>query len=195
MGIPVGGAALWRRSGAQEGDILWLTGNPGVSGAGLSLLLSENRDQRFEELRAGWRSPRNLRDLVARLRGDDSIHACIDLSDGLLLDASRMAKESNKEFVIYSDRFIPYPIQVEAAHALGLAPQNWSLNGGESYELLFASSTEPPQDLLDQGAFAIGEVKAGRGDSSNLVRVQTQGSPEIESSPEGWDPFREKKQS
>jgi len=65
----------------------------------------------------------------------------IDVSDGLLIDLSRLCNESRVGARLCEEKI---PISAEmrtAASCLGLSPLTLALSGGEDYELLF---TAPP---------------------------------------------------
>jgi thiamine-monophosphate kinase len=77
----------------------------------------------------------------------------IDISDGLMIDLSRLCKESNVGAVVYAER-IPLSNELQkASEYLGLSPLDLALSGGEDYELLF---TAPASRKIK--AYCIGEV-------------------------------------
>jgi thiamine-monophosphate kinase len=132
------------RDGARPGDGLWITGP--VGGAMLS----------FEALRGGkdadtgaYRRPRPLlaegRALAPR------VTAMMDVSDGVLLDASRLATASG------------VTIDIATAAVPLAAPESRrgeALRWGDDYQLLFTlpANEEPPVD-----ASRIGEVRSFAG--------------------------------
>jgi thiamine-monophosphate kinase len=65
----------------------------------------------------------------------------IDVSDGLLIDLSRLCNESRVGARLHEEK-IPISAEMrQAASCLGLSPLTVALSGGEDYELLF---TAPP---------------------------------------------------
>ena len=79
--------------------------------------------------------------------------AMIDVSDGLLIDLSRLCNESRVGARLYEEKI---PISAEmrkAASCLGLSPLTLALSGGEDYELLFAA---PPGKKVR--ALCIGDI-------------------------------------
>ena len=154
------------RSGAEEGDELWVTGSLGGSAGAVH----------------AWREgepPPLLREIYARprprlrearwLAGRTELHALIDLSDGLAGDAGHLAAASGVCIVVREDRIPVNPhlrsAGLEEADALHLA-----LCGGEDYELLLVAKTGTVDPLTD--AFGdrfgvalthIGRVEAGVG--------------------------------
>ncbi len=152
------------RSGAQPGDVLAIAGRLGWAAAGLAVLSR------------GFRSPRALVDayrrpqppyasgLAAAGRG---AHALMDVSDGLLLDAARMARASGVVIDIDSaDIVVPEAI-ASAAAAYNLDPLQWILGGGDDHAFLgaFSADAQPPEGFTRIGrvvsAEECGDVPAG----------------------------------
>jgi thiamine-monophosphate kinase len=79
--------------------------------------------------------------------------AMIDVSDGLLIDLSRLCNESRVGARLYEEK-IPVSAEMrKAASCLGLSPLTLALSGGEDYELLF---TAPPGKKVR--ALCIGDI-------------------------------------
>lgn len=129
------------RGGARPGDILFVTGEPGWSRLGLSLL---SRSRPADP--SGWRREAMRRHLtpVARLSEGiaaaktGSVSAMIDVSDGLLPDLSRLLEGGGMGAVLDEKSFRLSARFREAAAALGIDPVDAFLAGGEDYELLMA---------------------------------------------------------
>lgn len=109
------------RSGVRPGDTLWMTGTLGGAMAGLEALRAGNGDS------LAYRRPQAR--LSEGLALAPQVTAMMDVSDGLLLDASRMAEASGITLCI--NRAAP-PIAV-AEHR-----RDQALRWGDDYELLFA---------------------------------------------------------
>src|SRR3546814_13403932 len=77
------------RAGARPGDQLWLSGSIGDAGAGLRILKGESGPP---ELVERYRQPRPRVELGIALA--PLVSAMMDVSDGLLVDASRIADAS-----------------------------------------------------------------------------------------------------
>jgi thiamine-monophosphate kinase len=150
------------RAGAQPGDELVVTGPLGGSAAGLYAL--EHGLKGFDELvRAHLRPPFRL-DAGRRLA--PVAHALIDLSDGIVADAGRIAERSGCKIVLDLDA-VP-----KAEGIAGLADLPfWTM--GEDYELLAAVARE---DAAVLGFAVVGRCEAGAG-------VEP-------ADPGGWDAFR-----
>jgi thiamine-monophosphate kinase len=136
LGLTAFGRANGRvpaRAGAQEGDALWLIGTVGDAAAGLALL----RDDRNAEgpLVDIYRRP------VPQLSAGQAIaphtHAMMDVSDGLLLDARRMAEASRCAITIELDH-LPLSSAFVAERGQALPARLFAATGGDDYALLAA---------------------------------------------------------
>lgn len=137
------------RSGAQPGDILAIAGTLGRAACGLDLLLSGNRDaiNSYDDW-VNWQlrpQPPIRQGVEAALAGATSM---LDVSDGLIKDAARIAKASNVSIEIDSKQLQGFEAVLEgAAQAIGADPKNWVLHGGEDHGLLatFSHSAKIPR--------------------------------------------------
>jgi thiamine-monophosphate kinase len=123
------------RGGARAGDALWVTGVIGRSGLGL---------RGDPDYLAAYRRP------MPRLAEGETlasiVHAMMDVSDGLLIDAGRMADASGLTLAIDLDAV---PVAGERMAAV---------TAGDDYELLFALQADinPPVAATRIGTFATG---------------------------------------
>ena len=141
-------AAAPARSGAREGEALYVTGTIGDAGAGLAIALGK---QGPAELLAAYRRPQpRLAD--GRILAPQ-VHAMMDVSDGLLIDASRMALASDLAVSIDLSR-----IPLSAAYRAFSGDRLAAATAGDDYQLLFAA----PQDFITS-ATRIGAFSAGSG--------------------------------
>lgn len=132
------------RSGAQPGDALWVTGTLGEAGAGLAIARGAEGPA---ELLERYRKP--IPRLAEGLALAPHVHAMMDVSDGLLLDASRMAAASGLAVTI---DLAQVPLSPRLADPLAAA------TAGDDYELLFAAPAgfSPPVPATVIGHFAPG---------------------------------------
>jgi len=122
-----------RRSGGKASDILLTTGKLGGS------LLGHQFD--FE--------PRIFEALF--LNENYEIHAAIDISDGLSLDASRLAAESKLGAVLESEKIPVSDDAVVMSKQTGRTSLEHALSDGEDFELLFSvAETEAARILSEQ---------------------------------------------
>ena len=134
LGQATGRGALTRSAG-KPGDWLLVTGSLGGSILGHMLDFT----------------PR-VHEAIA-LHGSYDLHAGIDISDGLALDASRLAKESRCGAVIFTDRVPVSPDAIRLAKMDGAvdieaAALRHALSDGQDFELLLAASPEVAAEML-----------------------------------------------
>ncbi|HJW13478.1 MAG TPA: thiamine-phosphate kinase [Thermoanaerobaculia bacterium] len=137
------------RSGGREGDFLFVSGWPGRAEAGRRLaagsfpagaLVIEHE----RELLAAYHDPEPRVTLGLALAREGLASAAIDVSDGVGLDAGRLARASGARAVIELGEIPISPALAEAARGKGEDPVEWALSGGDDYELLFSA---PPSAL------------------------------------------------
>jgi thiamine-monophosphate kinase len=121
------------RSGAKDGDGLWLVGTLGDAAAGLGQLRLDRRAT--GPLVDIYRRP--IPQLGAGQALAPHAHAMMDVSDGLLLDARRMAEASRCGIAIDVDR-LPLSSVFVAERGSGLQPRLFAATGGDDYALLAA---------------------------------------------------------
>jgi thiamine-monophosphate kinase len=129
------------RSGGRPGDVLFVSGTPGDAGAGLALeqqRLATANDAADAYLRHRFLFPTPRVELGQKLRAYAS--ACIDVSDGLLGDAGKLADASGCGIVIAYEQ-VPLSPQLVAAAGDARARQ-FALTSGDDYELCFAVAAE-----------------------------------------------------
>ena len=143
--------AIPAREGAKPGDRLYLTGPVGDSGVGLDLLRAD--PTATGPLVDAFRRPRPRLAEGALLASH--VNAMMDVSDGLLIDAARMADASGLALVIDD---IPLSAALEATRGASTAVQIAAASAGDDYELLFAlpAGITPPVRALRVGTFAAG---------------------------------------
>ena len=189
LGHVARGTAL-RRSGAQAGDLLAVTGTLGDAGAGLALMTAPGRrdfsSAAARELIERFEYPTPRVEFGAAARGIAS--AAMDLSDGLAGDLPKLASASGLAAHVDLER-LPLS-QALLAAASSQQARDWALGAGDDYELLLAV---PPARYDALSALAvrlnlrltrIGELRRGTG-----VTWAWQGEP-ITPRLQGYDHFR-----
>ena len=131
------------RSGARPGDHLWISGTIGDAGAGLRVLKGEIEGG--AALAERYRNPRPRLEAGQKLA--PLVSAMMDVSDGLLIDASRMGHASGVGFGIDLGLV---PLSADFLGALGeeRAARLFAATAGDDYELLFAAPPERATELL-----------------------------------------------
>lgn len=157
-----------RRSGAQPGDRVYVTGTLGDAAAGLALLGEPPADwlPAYDWLVERHRRPRPPLGFGRALPGFAS--AGIDVSDGLAADLGRVATASGVGIEL-DPQALPLSAPMgEWAWASGAQPQGYALSGGEDYELVFTAPAEAFEALhraqyaTDTRCSEIGRVVAER---------------------------------
>jgi thiamine-monophosphate kinase len=166
LGTVPRGCAL-RRGGGQAGDALFVSGTPGDAAAGLAL--EQGRlsapPEALTYLRERFLLPTPRMALGEGLRAYAS--ACIDVSDGLLGDAAKLAQASHTGVEI---SFAELPVSEPLVRAVGEEQaRTLALTGGDDYELLFAVHPEKVAAMLTDlppqrwGYSRIGALRAAPG--------------------------------
>ncbi|MBV8970987.1 MAG: thiamine-phosphate kinase [Sphingomonadaceae bacterium] len=167
------GTAL-SRAGAKPGDGLWVSGPIGDAGLGLAVARGEAPFDKA--LLARFRRPEPQLALGQALVGRAT--AAMDVSDGLLIDAGRLAAASGVAVTVELGR-VPVSPAAAARVAAGDAGRLALATAGDDYALLFTlpDGIEPPA-----GCTRVGAVAAGAG----LTVVGTNGAVIV---PErlGWE--------
>ncbi|WP_238148199.1 thiamine-phosphate kinase [Rothia halotolerans] len=183
-----------RRSGAAEGDVVGLAGTVGRAAAGLGLLLAEGPiPVPAEGTGTGHRTGPGFADLAAcQLRPCPPLplgpamaaagaSAMIDVSDGLLRDAGRIARASGVAIDLDREplRALVEPLE-EAARRVGADAWEWVLGGGEDHGLLACF----PQGIeLPEGVVAIGSCRTLK-QGAPPVSIEGRAREDL-----GWDHF------
>lgn len=177
------GRAPVLRSGARVGDVVAIAGELGQAARGLGILFDRFTDAEGtpipldRQLVDGASDDPDVRAVRAQLRPEPPISsgadaaehgagAMMDVSDGLILDATRMADASGVTIDLTSAELGP---QIGSA-----------LAGGEDHALLASF----PPGRLPQGFREIGRV-VQRSDAAVLVDGR------VHAGPTGWDPYRD----
>jgi thiamine-monophosphate kinase len=173
------GTAL-RRTGAREGDGLWVTGTIGDAALGL-LALQGTLPDPTGHLAARYHLPRPR--LGLRLHG--IAHAAMDISDGLLQDAEHLCRAANLAAEI---DICAIPLSPAALAADRL---NTCLSGGDDYELLVA--VPPAQEaalLAETTRCAIPITRIGMfGPGPPNIHLVGEDAPPNQTSSQGWSHF------
>ncbi len=121
------------RDGAKIGDCLYVSGVLGLSKIGLDNFNSKLKE--FEEAKRKYLLPQPRVNLGVSL--ENIANSMIDISDGLIQDATHLAKNSKLTVELNLCK-IPLPNIKQLDHELIL---NSALYGGDDYELLFSCNT------------------------------------------------------
>ena len=184
------GLAL-RRSGAHEGDLIYVSGILGEAELGLQLL---RRTKGFAPSKNPILNkhlyPEPRLELGRWLAERKMATATIDLSDGLSSDLARLCAASRIGALLEGGRIPQVPLP-QASPRYAADPMQLAFHGGDDYELLF--TVPPPKARLLPKTFqgvrltAIGKITRWR----KVLVLDEQGHA-TQLAPRGWDPFRKK---
>jgi thiamine-monophosphate kinase len=139
-------AAAPARAGAKPGDALYVTGTIGDAGAGLAIALGKPGPA---ELLVAYRRPQPR--LADGRRLARHVHAMMDVSDGLLIDAAHMALASGLAVTIDLAA-----IPLSDAYRRVSGDRVAAATAGDDYQLLFAAPEDFATDATRIGAFFTG---------------------------------------
>lgn len=187
------------RNGAQEGDLLCVSGDLGGAYVGLQILEREKqiflenpqvqpdlegKDYIIErQLKPEGR--RDVVDLLAQLKIKPT--AMIDVSDGLASEILHLTTQSDKGCTVYEDKLPIDPVTYETAREIGLDPTVCALNGGEDYELLFTIKQADYDKIKnDVDISIIGHIT----DKNSGVKMISKSDVVHELKAQGWNAFK-----
>jgi thiamine-monophosphate kinase len=171
------------RSGAEVGDLIFVTGSLGGAAAGLKLL--EN-GLLYEDSAKIWQKDLLLKQLqpLPQIRAAQDLNekslatSMIDLSDGLSSDLAHICRESKVGAKIFADK-IPFHKNLRVVTKAFDEKLNLALSGGEDFELLFTVNPKKKfhlENKLKNGfLFHIGEITA----NSEIIELITREKIEI----------------
>ena len=189
IGVAERGRAL-RRSGAQAGDAIFVSGRLGAAQLGLDLVLrGMHRERRWKRLLAPHYYPAIYLDLGQWLARRGLASAAMDISDGLSIDLYRLCQSSGVGARIHAPQ-IPCVAVPGELRALGMDALKLALDGGEDYALLFTVpkrwAARIPRTFRGTALTRIGEIVRGRG-----VKLIAADGTSLSLEPLGWDHFRQ----
>src|ERR1700759_1343727 len=159
------------RSGAEEGDLICVSGDLGGAYTGLQLLEREKliylenpniqpdlegKDYIVER----QLKPEARKDIIDLLKEIDvKPTSMIDVSDGLASEILHICKQSDKGCSLYEEKIPLDPMTFETAREFNLDPTVCALSGGEDYELLFTvKQTDYEKIKLQMDISVIGHI-------------------------------------
>lgn len=185
-----------KRSTAQKGDLLCVSGDLGAAYVGLLFLEREKKifmespgvqpDLEGESYVIGkLLKPEARKDIIEFLASSEiTPTAMMDISDGLSSEILHICKQSNLGCVLYEDK-IPVNEQMkQAAFKFEIDPTACALSGGEDYELVFTiPQTEYDKLVLNEEISVVGYMtEAGQGG-----HIITKGGSKHALTAQGWN--------
>ena len=187
-----------KRSTAQKGDLICVTGDVGGAFLGLTLLEREKKiflenpqiqpDLESEDYIVGrLLKPEARQDIIEFLAEQEIIPtAMMDVSDGISSEVLHICKQSNLGCVIVEDKLPIHEQARAAAFKFGLDPTVCALNGGEDYELLFTMKQEDyDKILLSEEISVIGYMT----EPEEGTKFLSKGGNTFNLTAQGWNSF------
>ncbi len=159
------------RNGANENDLICVSGDLGAAYMGLQLLEREKRIfsesnavqpdlSGYDYILGRQLKPEARKDIVTRLAKEEILPtSMIDISDGLSSEILHICDASEKGCKIFFDKIPVAEETRKTAEELNMEPVSISINGGEDYELLFTVSLADYDKIaVISGIHAIGHI-------------------------------------
>lgn len=189
-----------KRSTAQKGDLLCVSGDLGAAYLGLTLLEREkkiyletpqlqpdlnNQAYLVERLL----KPEARPDIITFLEEQEiTPTAMMDISDGLSSEVLHICKQSNLGCVLYEEKLPIADQSRQMALTFGLDPTACALSGGEDYELLFTiKQSDHDKLVLNEQISVIGYMI----DVSEGAHILTKGGNKFKLVAQGWNAFEQ----
>lgn len=184
-----------KRSTAQKGDLLCVSGFLGGAFLGLTILEREKKvyaetgvqpDLENQTYIVGrLLKPEARKDIIDFLSDMEiTPTAMIDVSDGLSSEILHICKQSNVGCVLYEEKIPIHEDARQYAYKLELDPTVCALSGGEDYELLFTMpQTDYEKLLLNEQISVIGYM-TDAGEGANII---TRGGNKHIIEAQGWN--------
>ena len=183
------------RSGAKADDRIYVTGQPGASGAGFRVLekFGINYPPAYEPLVQKHLQPIPRIDVGKRIAQSGWATAMIDISDGIASDLNHICTMSKVGAEIHQARLL-LPDKIDEVTALsGIPGIDLALYGGEDYELLFTIKSATPKSIIDSIAkdtgIAITEIGIIQPREFKCFLIDL-AQNRIPVQPKGWDHFK-----
>lgn len=187
-----------KRSTAQKGDLICVSGDLGAAYLGLTLLEREKRiflenpgvqpDLEGEKYIVGRILKPEARKDIIQFFADSGVRptSMIDVSDGLSSEVLHLCKESGLGCWIYEDKIPIAEDTRQAAFKFNLDPTACALSGGEDYELLFTVRQDDYEKIAANTDISIigymAEAEAGS-------HIYTKGGNTFPITAQGWNAF------
>ncbi|HWB25952.1 MAG TPA: thiamine-phosphate kinase [Chitinophagaceae bacterium] len=187
-----------KRSTANKGDLLCVSGDLGAAFLGLTLLEREKRiflenpqvqpDLENEDYIVGrLLKPEARKDIIEFLEQQEIVPtAMMDVSDGISSEIRHICKQSNLGCRVYEEKLPIADPTRKAAFKFGLDPTVCALNGGEDYELIFTIKQEDHDKIVLSEEISVIGYMAGIEDGCKLL---TKGGNTFDITAQGWNAF------
>ena len=191
------------RSGAQEKDLIVVTGDLGAAYLGLQILEREKavfmEDKNMQPDLHGSEyvlerqlKPEARMDIVKMFQEMDLVPtSMIDVSDGLSSELLHLAKASNLGLQVYEEKIPCDPTVMTIAEEFKLNGVTCALNGGEDYELLFTIAQKDYDKIKANPNMTVIGYMVDKSSGTNLVSHDAKVFP---LAAQGWTAYDKNKQ-
>lgn len=188
------------RNGANENDLVVVTGDLGAAYLGLQVLEREKEVYKVNpntqpdldkysyiiERQLKPEARKDIQQLFAKL--DVKPTSMIDISDGLSSEIIHLCKQSGVGVNIFEDKIPLDPTVISTCEEFSLNSTTVALNGGEDYELLFTIAQQDYNKIkANPNLTVIGHML----DKESGMALVTRASERIELKAQGWNPIKE----
>ena len=189
------------RSGAQEKDLIVVTGDLGAAYLGLQILEREKavfmEDKNMQPDLHGSEyvlerqlKPEARMDIVKMFQEMDLVPtSMIDVSDGLSSELLHLAKASNLGLQVYEEKIPCDPTVMTIAEEFKLNGVTCALNGGEDYELLFTIAQKDYDKIKANPNMTVIGYMVDKSSGTNLVSHDAKVFP---LAAQGWTAYDKK---
>ena len=185
-----------KRSTAQKGDLICVTGDLGGAYVGLLFLEREKKiflenpqikpDLEGEAYVVGkLLKPEARKDIIEFFETNQVVPtAMMDISDGLSSEILHISKQSNLGCVLYEEKIPVHDEMKKAIYKFEMDPTACALSGGEDYELLFTiSQGEYDKLVLNEQISVIGYMT----EPEKGTHILTKGGGKHDITAQGWN--------
>lgn len=188
-----------KRSTAQKGDLLCVSGDLGAAFLGLTLLEREKKiflenpqiqpDLEDQTYVIGRQlKPEARHDIISFLAAKEiTPTSMMDVSDGLSSEILHICKQSGVGCVLYEEKIPVSDESRQLAMKLGLDPTTCALSGGEDYELLFTMKQEDYDKITLNEEIAVIGYMTEAADGSHII---TRSGNKHKITAQGWNAFK-----
>ena len=188
-----------KRSTAQKGDLVCVSGDLGGAYIGLLFLEREKKiflespqvqpDLENESYVIGrLLKPKARKDVVEFLEQQGVVPtSMMDISDGLSSEILHICEKSGVGCVIYEEKIPVAEESRNAAYKFEIDPTACALSGGEDYELLFTIKQDDYEKLtLNEQISVIGYIT----EAEQGAKIKTKGGNTFDLTAQGWNAFK-----
>lgn len=188
-----------KRSTAQKGDLLCVSGDLGAAYVGLLFLEREKKifmenpsiqpDLEGEAYVVGRLLKPEARKNIIEFLEKQAITptAMMDISDGLSSEILHICKQSNLGCILYEEKIPVAEETKNAAFKFEIDPTACALSGGEDYELLFTiHQSDYEKIVLSEEISVIGYMT----DAAEGAKIITKGNSTFPITAQGWDALK-----